>query len=275
MTEDFANRVVEDQVGGAVHVGARLVDEDQFMAAVVTDQAGSGVDDEARAADDEHVGVADVVQGLFDDVVVQAFFIEDDVGLDGAAAGVALGDACGILHVFGVEEFVAVHAEVAVDAAVQFQDILTARFLVQAVDVLGDDGFQFAGFFQFGQLDVGHVGLGVEGQHLVAVETVEFFRVVHEEGVAEDRFGRVFIVLVVQAVSAAEIGDAAFRRYAGAAEEDDVIRIFYHVDEFFNICHRNYPFHTLYVSFNNCRPDGVRNTLSRKVAMASGFSWSS
>lgn len=40
---------------------------------------------------------------------------------------------------------------------------------------------------------------------------------------AEDRFGRVFIVLVVQAVGATEIGDAAFRRDAGAAEEDDVI----------------------------------------------------
>ena len=111
------------------------------MAAVITNQTGCRVDDEARAADDEHVGVADVVQGLFDDVVVQAFFVEDDVGLDDAAAGVTLGDARGILHVFGVKEFVAVHAEIAVDAAVQFQDIFTARFLVQAVDVLGDDGF--------------------------------------------------------------------------------------------------------------------------------------
>ena len=62
--------------------------------------------------------MADVVQGLFDDVVVQAFFIEDDVRLDDAAADVALGDACGILHVFGVEELVAVHAEVAMNAAV-------------------------------------------------------------------------------------------------------------------------------------------------------------
>ena len=244
MAEDFPNRVVEHQVGGAVHVRTGFVDQDQFMAAVVTDQTGCWVDDEARAADDEHVGVADVVQGLFDDVVVQAFFIEDDVRLDDAAAGVALGDACGILHVFGVEEFVAVHAEVAMNAAVQFQDVLAARFLVQAVDVLGDDGFQFARFFQFGQFDMGHVGLGVEGQHLVAVEAVKFFRVVHEEGMAEDRFGRVFIVLVVQAVGAAEIGDAAFRRDAGAAEEDDVIGIFDHVDEFFNICHRKGSFHT-------------------------------
>ena len=193
------------------------------MAAVVADQAGCRVDDEARAADDEHVGVAYVVQGLFDDVVVQAFFVEDDVGLDDAAAGVTLGDARGILHVFGVEEFVAVHAEVAMNAAVQFQDVLAARFLVQAVDVLGDDGFQFARFFQFGQFDVGHVRLSVEGQHLVAVEAVEFFRVIHKERMAEDRFGRVFIVLVVQTVSAAEIGDAAFRRDAGASEEDDVV----------------------------------------------------
>ena len=141
MAEDVADGIVEDQVCRAVHIGRRLIDEDQFFAAVVADQAGGGVDDEARAADDQHVGLADVVQGLFDDVVVEAFFVEDDVRLYRAAAGVALGNAGGIFHILGVEEFMAVHAEVAVDTAVEFEDVLAAGFLVEAVDILGDDGF--------------------------------------------------------------------------------------------------------------------------------------
>ena len=117
------------------------------MAAVVADQAGCRIDDEGCAADDEHVGMADIVQGLFDDVVVQSFFIQDDVGLNGAAAGIALRHAVAVEHVFGVKEFMAALAEIAVHAAVQFEDVFAAGFLMEAVDVLRDDGFQLAGFF--------------------------------------------------------------------------------------------------------------------------------
>ena len=37
MAEDVADGVVEDEVGGAVHVGRRLVDEYQFFAAIIAD----------------------------------------------------------------------------------------------------------------------------------------------------------------------------------------------------------------------------------------------
>ena len=79
------------------------------------------------------------MQGLFDDVVVEPFFVEDDVRLYGAAAGIAFGDARRILHILGIEEFMAVGAEVAVDAAVKFEDVFAAGFLMEDVDVLGDD----------------------------------------------------------------------------------------------------------------------------------------
>ena len=51
------------------------------MAAVEADQAGCRIDDEGCAADDEHVGVADIVQGLLDDVIVQSFFTVTTSGL--------------------------------------------------------------------------------------------------------------------------------------------------------------------------------------------------
>lgn len=167
------------------------------MASVVADQAGCRIDDEGCAADDEHVGMADIVQGLFDDVVVQSFFIQDDVGLDGAAAGVALRHALAVEHVFGVKEFMAALAEIAVYAAVQFEDVFAAGLLMEAVDVLRDDGFQLACFFQFGQFYMGGVGLGVQAKHLVAVKPVKFFGLADVKGMAQDRFRRILIFLVI------------------------------------------------------------------------------
>lgn len=89
---------------------------------------------------------------MFDDIIVQAFFVEDDIGLDGTAAGITFGDACRLVDVLGIKEFMAVLAEIAVDTAVQFQDVFTAAFLMETVDILGNDGFQLARLFQFSQL---------------------------------------------------------------------------------------------------------------------------
>ena len=138
-----------DDIGHAVHIRRRFVDHGQLVAVVIADEACCRIDDEARAADDQHVGMADVIEGLFNDIVIKAFFVEDDVRFDRAAAGVTFGYACRRMDVFGVEEFMAVLAEIAVYAAVQLEDVLAACLLVQAVDILGDDGFELAGFFQF------------------------------------------------------------------------------------------------------------------------------
>lgn len=37
MAEDVADGVMEDEVGSAVHVGRRLIDEYQFFAAIIAD----------------------------------------------------------------------------------------------------------------------------------------------------------------------------------------------------------------------------------------------
>lgn len=52
---------MEYQIGRMVHIGARFVDEYQFVAVIVAHEAGSRIDDEAGTADDEHIGMTDVV----------------------------------------------------------------------------------------------------------------------------------------------------------------------------------------------------------------------
>ena len=92
---------------------------------------------------------------------------------------------------------------------------------MQAVNVLGDHSPQLALLFQLCQPQMGSVGLCALYDQLIAVKTVELLRVFLPEGMAEDGFGRVVVFLVVQAVHAAEIRDAALRRNARAAKKDD------------------------------------------------------
>ena len=42
--------------------------------------------------------------------------------------------------------------------------------MVQAINILGDDCFQFSGGFPFRQFFVGGVGLGIQIEHFVAVK---------------------------------------------------------------------------------------------------------
>ena len=71
-----------------------------------------------------------------------------------------------------------------VDTAVEFQDLVAAGGLVQAVDVLGDDGLQLSLGLLFRQLSVGGIGSGIGGQHLGPVEAEKFFRLAFIEGMA-------------------------------------------------------------------------------------------
>ena len=74
------------------------------------------------------------------------------------------------------------------------------------------------------ELAVRLVGLGVERDHALAVELVELRRVLAEELMAEHGLGRVLEVLVVQAVLATEVGDAAGGRDPRPAKEDHLLR---------------------------------------------------
>ena len=62
--------------------------------------------------------------------------------------------------------------------------MLAAGGLVEAVDVLGDDGRQLALLLPLGKLFVGGVGLGVGGEELGPVETEKFCGVAFVEGMA-------------------------------------------------------------------------------------------
>ena len=96
---------------------------------------------------------------------------------------------------------------------------------MQAVDVLGDDGLQPALPLQLCQPQVGSVGLCPLHNELIPVEPVELLGVLLPEGVAQDGLGRVIVLLVVQAVHAAEIGDAAFGGDPRAAKKDDAVAL--------------------------------------------------
>ena len=132
-----------------------------------------------------------------------------------------------MVHLLGRVGAAAFGAVGAQDAAVQLQNVLAAGGLVQPVDILRDDGAQLSLLLQLGQTQMGAVGLDALDHQLFPVKAVILCRVTGKKACAEDLLRRIAPLLVVQAVHAAEIGDAALRADAGAAEEDHVIALVY------------------------------------------------
>ena len=85
---------------------------------------------------------------------------------------------------------------------------------MEPVDVLGDHRLQLAPGFQLGQGQMRGVGFGVQGEHLVLIEAVKLGGVLHKEGMDKMVSGGIGILLVVEAVLAAKVGDS---RLGGAA----------------------------------------------------------
>ena len=96
---------------------------------------------------------------------------------------------------------------------------------MEAVDVLGDDGLQLSLPLELGQTEVGRVGLCAPDDELITVKAVKLLGVRFPEGVAQDGLGRVVIFLMVEAVHAAEIRDAALGGHACTAKKDDVLAL--------------------------------------------------
>ena len=123
--------------------------------------------------------------------------------------------------------------------AVKLQHLPAAGLLVQAVDVLGNDGLQPSLLLPLGQLPVGGVGLCPGGQHLGPVKIVKLRLAAHIEAVAQDGFRRVLEFLVIQAVHAAEIRNPGFGGYPGSAEKDDAFRLCHPLPQGFDLlCHQ-------------------------------------
>ena len=114
-----------------------------------------------------------------------------------------------MLDVGHVVELAALLAVVAQGASVQLEDILAARRLMQPVDILRNDGLELSLALQLGKAQMRTVGLGAVHDELVPMEFIVFLRMRHEKRVAQDRLGRIVILLVIEAVHTAKIRDAA------------------------------------------------------------------
>ena len=102
----------------------------------------------------------------------------------------------------------------------KFQNRFASGGLVKAVDILGDNGFQFAPGFQFCQLMMGRIGFCVQEQHFIAVKTVKFAGIATVKRVAQNGFRGIIILLVIKSIHTAELRNAAFRGYSRTAEKN-------------------------------------------------------
>ena len=94
---------------------------------------------------------------------------------------------------------------------------------MQAVDVLRHHGIKLADALQLGQLGVAAVGLSVKRNHLGSVKVEELRRMCLVKAVRQHALGRIGKLLVIQAVHAAKIGNAACRGNTSAAKEHHVL----------------------------------------------------
>lgn len=109
------------------------------------------------------------------------------------------------------------------DRSVQLKHALRARHLMQAVDVLRHHGIKLADALQLGQLGVAAVGLSVKRDHLGSVKVEELRRMCLVKAVRQHGLGRIGKLLVIQAVHAAKIGNAARRGNPRAAKENHAL----------------------------------------------------
>ena len=177
------------------------------------------------------------MHGLLHDVLIQRFFVQDDIRTDYPAAAAAR-HAFTVIHDLLRIGLAAARAVGAKNAAVQFQNLFASRCLMQTVDILRDDGAQLAGLLQLSQLAVRLVRLYALDHQLFPVEAVVLLRVSLKKAVAENLLGRILPFLVIQTVHAAEIGNAALGAHTGPAEENDVVALLHPVIQFsdsFNI----------------------------------------
>ena len=175
----------------------------------------------------------DVGHGGNEGVGVQPLAVEDHVGLDDAAAA-AGGHAFALQDVLHGVELPALGAVVPMDAPVELQHVPAARGLVEAVDVLGDDGGELAVLLQLRQGLVGLVGFRVRVQEELLIIIVEDLRVPPEEVVAQQHLRGVAVggLGLVDAVRAAKVGDAAFRGQARPAQKGDAATVFNDLSQF-------------------------------------------
>ena len=95
----------------------------------------------------------------------------------------------------------------------------TSCFCVKSVNILRYNRQQLAAFFKLRKLIMGVIRLCVGIAKMLPVKIIKFSRVFHKKCMAQNRFGRNFIIRHIYAVGRAEIGDVTFRRNTCASEK--------------------------------------------------------
>ena len=232
----------QHQVRPAVIGGGVPVEDDQLGPGPhILHQPGHGVHHQRGARHQQQVRLLHIADGLAQVLLVEALPIEHHVRPDGPPAGAAghagsLGDAGHVVPLPAGE------AGVPVLAAVKLQHVPAARHLVEAVNVLGDDGPQLALPLQLGQGVVGAVGLGVGVEHHAPEEVVKLRCVADEIPVGEHLLvGEALLFLLVQAVGAAEIRDAAGGGDARPAQEHRALALLHPLAQALPLRHAGAP----------------------------------
>ena len=217
-----------------IHRGRVAVDKNEVFPCEIVDERSRRIDGKRGACNDEQVRLGDTAQTFRYGSVIQCFLIQYDIRFDNAAAGAA-GNAFSSQYILGRIAFMAFKTIIAVDAAVQLQNLFAAGHLVQAVNILGHNGHQLARGLQLRQLAVRRIGAGGQTKHFLPVKIKKLRRVTDKKTVAEDGLRGIGVLLMVQAVYGTKIRDSAFGGDAGPAEKNDTARIIYQLLQFIGL----------------------------------------
>ena len=119
---------------------------------------------------------------------------------------------------------------------------------MKSVYVLGNDRTELSLLFQLSQAQMAAVGLDPVDHQLFPVKAVVLLGKAFKKRVAQNRLGRVFPFLVVQAVDAAEIGNPALRADARSAKENDVVAVRDPLFELRDILFHDVPSRMIYIA---------------------------
>ena len=182
MGKDFSDHAMQGEGGFIIHGGGIAVDEDQIPTVKIMDERSGRIDREGSACNDEHIGSSDSIQAFINRFAIELFLIEDNIGFNETATGTT-GNASRGEDLFRRIALMTLLAVIAVNAAVQFQDLFAASHLVQTINILRDNGRELSGGFQLRQLAVGCIGTGCKTDHLLPVEIVKLRRVADKKAV--------------------------------------------------------------------------------------------
>ena len=122
---------------------------------------------------------------------------------------------------------------------------------MKSVDVLRDDGFQYAAPLQFRQRFMSRVGPDVSEDPMLTIKLEKGLRMVYEKAVGRHFLRTKLLMepLAVYTVCAAEVRYAGLRGHPCAAEKDDAAAFFEDFPKRVNLVHDDLPPPTAFRGF--------------------------